>query len=129
MTLDAYWSDLEQVLALAALLNEVSGEDPQERSQAWEKVLGQSDLVDPERTGKEGDGDSPPRRVWCTGAYGVRYLEKSGSWVPFRHGEIEIELPPEEVEAEGEMVENAVDANEGEGADPGTVDSEQDDTV
>ena len=127
MTLDAYWSDLEQVLALAARLNEVSGDDPEERSQAWERVLGQSDLVDRERTGKEGGGDSPPRQVWCTSVYGLRYLEKSGSWVPFRHGEIEIELPPEEVE--GEMVENAVDANEGEGADAGSGGVEPDDTV
>ena len=80
-----------------------------------------------ERTGKEGDDATPPRRMWCTGVYGVRYLEKSGSWVPFRHSEIEIELPPEE--AEGEMVENAVDANEGEGTAAGSGDVEPDNTV
>ncbi len=129
MTLDAYWNDLEQVLALAVRLNEVPGNDPQERSQAWEQVLGQSDLVDRERTGKEGGGESQPHRVWCTGVYGIRYLEKSGSWVPFRHGDIEIELPPQEMETEGEMVGNAVDANEGEGADAGTGNIEPDDTV
>ena len=90
-------------------------------------MLGQSDLVDRERTGKESGGDSPPRQVWCTSVHGARYLEKPGSWVPFRHGEIEIERPPEE--AEGEMVENAVDANEGEGTDAGSGDVEPDDTV
>ena len=128
MSVDEYWNDLEQALALAARLNQVPGDGPEDRSQGWEQVLDQSDLVDRARTAKEGDGAAPPRRVWCTSVYGVRYIETSASWVAFRHGDVEIELPPEEREAEGGMVEDAVDANEGEGVDPAAGNIDQDDT-
>lgn len=56
----------------------------------------QSPLVDVERSRREGglesgrhDGDQPPR-IFLISPYGLQWREAHKDWVPFRHGEVDL---------------------------------------
>ena len=89
-TVDDYWNELQQVLALAARANALSGTDGAALQEAWDTCFSQSELVDRKRTESAAENTLPPQRVFCTNIYGLRYLADSGSWIPFRHGDVKI---------------------------------------
>lgn len=55
----------------------------------WEQVFSSSDLVDVERTQRE--GGNPPVKVFLKSPYGLQYREEHKDWIPFRHGDVKID--------------------------------------
>ena len=78
--LDDLWNDLERTWELAMQVNDLS-------KRALRYVCGMesyfkpADLVDVART--EGEGQTPPTKVFCTNIYGLQYNPETKYWVPF----------------------------------------------
>ena len=62
------------------------GSDPSP-ADYWATLFSTSELVDVERTLREG-GD-PPSRIFLKSPYGLRWRAEEKDWIPFRHGPIE----------------------------------------
>ena len=62
------------------------GSDPSP-AEYWAALFSTSELVDVERTLREG-GD-PPDRIFLKSPYGLRWRVEEKDWIPFRHGPIE----------------------------------------
>lgn len=52
------------------------------------QVFASSPLVDHERTQR--DGGQPPQRIFLTSPYGLQWREQHKDWIPFRHGDIDL---------------------------------------
>lgn len=56
----------------------------------WKEVFASSDLVDVERTQRE--GGTPMTKIFLKSPYGLQFRPEYKDWIPFRHGEVK--LPP-----------------------------------
>lgn len=78
------WSLIDEAMKF----KEESGRtlDPEEY---WEPVFAASSLVDVERTRAE--GGSPVTKVFLKSPYGVEFRPEYMDWIPFRHGEVNLD--------------------------------------
>ncbi|MEP3115748.1 hypothetical protein [Nisaea sp.] len=86
--LDDLWNDLEQTWDLAMKVNDLPEQERSDVSGAWETYFKPAELVDAART--EGEGVTPPTKVFCVNIYGLQYNPETKYWVPFRHGDIDL---------------------------------------
>lgn len=54
----------------------------------FSKVFEGSPIVDVERTKRE--GGTPPQRIFLTSPYGLEWRPQHKDWVPFRHGDVDL---------------------------------------
>lgn len=53
-----------------------------------EEFFAQSPLVDLERTRRE--GGAPPQKIFLNSPYGLQWRDQHKDWIPFRHGDVDL---------------------------------------
>ena len=87
-----YYEQVEEAWQLSDTAREYAKNAGRELSPMdyWEPIFKTSPLVDIERTQRE--GGNPLQRIFLKSPYGLQYRLDHKDWIPFRHGELDLNL-------------------------------------
>lgn len=82
------YEQVEEAWTLSNAARELRDKAKQEMApdDYWDAIFASSELVDVERTKKE--GGNPLAQVFLKSPYGLRWRTEYNDWIPFRHGEV-----------------------------------------
>ena len=85
------FEQVEEAWTLSNTARDLSDKAGKEMSpdEYWDALFASSDLVDVERTKKE--GGNPLAQVFLKSPYGLRWRAEYKDWIPFRHGEVKLD--------------------------------------
>ena len=85
------WEQVEQAWQLSDDARDFGAKVGGQLTQAqyWDQFFAASELVDVERTKKE--GGEPLAKIFLKSPYGLIWRDQYKDWIPFRHGEVKLE--------------------------------------